>query len=243
MSAWHTVASRLGYWLKMLVSLKEDEAALKQQIDSEVLKVIGQKNVLLWKAMLKSVDYPDQQVTDEFVEGTDLVGCVGRTGLWPARFQPASISVDELCNIATMERNGIHDQFQRSGSDEFAETVWSKTLEEVQSGALEGPIPLVDIAPDVPLSRRFGIQQGHKIRCIDDFSRSSVNATVQSCESPKPHTLDVFAAMCIQTMTEVETDSPWVGRTFDLVRSLPTMCCSAFISEVCSYCREVPIDI
>ena len=154
---------------------------------------------------------------DEFVEGTDLVGCVERTGLWPARFQPASISVDELCNIATMERNGIHDQFQRGGSDEFSETVWSKTLEEVQSGALEGPIPLVDIAPDVPLSRRFGIQQGHKIRCIDDFSRSSVNATVQSCESPKPHTLDVFAAMCIQTMTEVETDSPWVGRTFDLV--------------------------
>ena len=210
-------ASRLGYWLRMLVSLKEDEAALKQQIDSEVLKVIGQKNVLLWKAMLKSVDYPDQQVTDEFVEGTDLVGCVERTGLWPARFQPASISVDELCNIATMERNGIHDQFQRGGSDEFSETVWSKTLEEVQSGALEGPIPLVDIAPDVPLSRRFGIQQGHKIRCIDDFSRSSVNATVQSCESPKPHTLDVFAAMCIQSMTEVETDSPWVGRTFDLV--------------------------
>ena len=167
--------------------------------------------------MLKSVDYPDQQVTDEFVEGTDLVGRVERTGLWPARFQPASISVDELCNIATMERNGIHDQFQRGGSDEFSETVWSKTLEEVQSGALEGPIPLVDIAPDVPLSRRFGIQQGHKIRCIDDFSRSSVNATVQSCESPKPHTLDVFAAMCIQSMTEVETDSPWVGRTFDLV--------------------------
>ena len=26
-------ASRLGYWLKMMVSLKEEESALKQQID------------------------------------------------------------------------------------------------------------------------------------------------------------------------------------------------------------------
>ena len=49
-------ASRLGYWLKMMVSLKEEESALKQQIDGEVLKV--------WFA-----------------------------GLWPAKFQPASISV------------------------------------------------------------------------------------------------------------------------------------------------------
>ena len=47
--------------------------------------------------------------------------------------------------------------------------------------------------------------------------QSSANATVQTCESPKPHTLDVFAAMCIQLMVEVQDGSHWLGRTFDLV--------------------------
>ena len=90
-------------------------------------------------------------------------------------------------------------------------------MDEVNSGLLEGPIDLKDIPLDCPLSRRFGIQQGAKVRCIDDFSRSSVNSCVQTCESPKPHTIDVFAAMCVHLMSAVSNDEPWVGRIFDLV--------------------------
>ena len=66
------------------------------------------------------------------------------------------------------------------------------------------------------MSRRFGIQQGHKIRCIDDFSRSAVNSAVQTSESPKPHTVDVFAALCVYAMSQLQGDD-WLGRTFDLV--------------------------
>ena len=61
--------------------------------------------------MLKAVDYPDLLAIDEFVEGTDLVGCIAKTGLWPAQFQPTSIGVVELCNIAAMEQSGIRQQF------------------------------------------------------------------------------------------------------------------------------------
>ena len=55
------------------------------------------------------------------------------------------------------------------------------------------------------------------MRCIDDFSRSSVNANVQTCESPKPHTIDVFAAMCVHLMEQFSGNDKWVGRTFDLI--------------------------
>ena len=85
------------------------------------------------------------------------------------------------------------------------------------SWAPTGPIPLTEIADDIPLSRRFGIRQGSKVRCIDDYTRLSVNSAVQSCESPKPHTLDVFAGMCIEAMTKVSGEGEWVGRTFDLI--------------------------
>lgn len=73
--------------------------------------------------------------------------------------------------------------------------MWQQTLDEVTKGELEGPLPLAEIPSDIPLSKRFGVEQGGKIRCVDDFSASGINATAQPLESPKPHTLDVVAGM------------------------------------------------
>ena len=55
------------------------------------------------------------------------------------------------------------------------------------------------------------------MRCNQDFSRSSVTSSVQTCESPKPHTIDAFAAMCVHLMSVLSGDETWIGRTFDLV--------------------------
>ena len=207
----------MGFWLWRLVDLKESESELKSSMDIEVAQILKEKNLLLWEEMLRAVDYPDMGVIDELRGGTDLVGVVERTGLWPTKFQPALVTVDELHDIAVRERAGLQQQFASSVGAEFIVPVWDKTMDEVNSGLLEGPIDLKDIPLDCPLSRRFGIQQGAKVRCIDDFSRSSVNSCVQTCESPKPHTIDVFAAMCVHLMSAVSNDEPWVGRIFDLV--------------------------
>jgi len=167
--------------------------------------------------MLRAVDYPDMGVIDEMRCGAELVGSVEKTGLWPTKFQPAMVTLDELHTIACRERSGLRQQFVGATDGNFIDQVWSKTMDEVQSGILVGPIPLSDILDDCPLSRRFGILQGQKVRCIDHLSRSSVNASVQTCESPKPHTIDVFSAMCVHLMSKLGSEDPWVGRTFDLV--------------------------
>ena len=156
-------------------------------------------------------------VVSELRDGTDLVGCTPKTGLWPSKFQPASITLDELHDIARKERSCLSQQFAGVCEGALIEQVWNKTMEEVDAGALVGPIHLEDIPTNYPLSRRFGIQQGMKLRCIDDFSRSSVNASVQTSESPKPHTIDAFAAMCVHLMSNLSETEQWVGRTFDLV--------------------------
>ena len=205
-------AKRLGYWLRRLVDLKADEERLKESMDAEVVMVVRQKNLLLWEEMLRAVDYPDMGVVDEMKNGTELVGCIAKTGIWPTKFQPASVSLDELRDIACRERDGPGAQFAGLCDGDIGDQVWKKTFEEVETGALVGPIPLDQVPPDYPLSRRFGIRQGAKVRCIDDFSRSSVNSSVQSCESPKPHTLDVFAAMCVRLMSELEGGEQWYGR-------------------------------
>ena len=46
-------ASRLGFWLRRLVDLQLDEKVLKSEMDSEVVKVKGQKNILLWTCIVQ----------------------------------------------------------------------------------------------------------------------------------------------------------------------------------------------
>ena len=179
----------------------------------KLVKIMRQNNLLLWEEMLRAVENPDMGVVDEMKNGTELVGCIAKTGIRPTKFQPASVGLDELRDIACRERNGLAAQFTGLCDGDIGDQVWQKTLQEVETGALVGPIPLDQVPPEYPLSRRFGIQQGAKVRCIDDFSRSSVNSSVQSCENPKPHTLDVFAALCVHLMSELEEGEQWYGRT------------------------------
>ena len=49
-----------------------------------------------------------------------------------------------------------------------------------------------------------------------DLTGSSVNLAVQSCESPRPHTLDVVAGLLSVMMEKSKLTKAWVGRVFDL---------------------------
>lgn len=53
----------------------------------------------------------------------ELIGCVER-GLLPSKFSPATVSVDELHRVATMERSVLHQQF--AGAVPYADEVWHK---------------------------------------------------------------------------------------------------------------------
>ena len=58
--------------------------------------------------------------------------------------------------------------------------------------------------------------QGEKTRCVDDFSRSHVNACAQVTEAPKPHTVDVLESLLMQAMTSSPNAEGWCVRTLDL---------------------------
>jgi hypothetical protein len=186
-------------------------------MDADVPDILQKKSILLRKTMLASVEHPDMAVVDEFISGSELVGCVDKTGMWPPKFQPVTISFDELRDVARLERKEIGQQFVGFGDEQLLEKVWMKTLGETEAGALVGPINLDDVPDTFPLNRRFGKVQDQKVKCIDDYARSAVTAAVQTCENPKPHTLEVFAAICVSVMGSTPTTETWKGRAFDLV--------------------------
>ena len=108
--------------------------------------------------------------------------------------------------------------------------MWDKTKDEVTKGWLKGPLKPNEVPEHCPLSMRFGVVQGPVRRCVDDYTRSSVNLAVQVTESPKPHTIDVLSSVMVEAMTECPGGEPWMIRTFDLRDVyLPTVCSVASV--------------
>jgi hypothetical protein len=120
-------ASRLSFWLKQMVALKEQENQLKASMDSDVVK---EENILLWDAMLRAVGYADLGVVEEFKRGTELVGEVEKTGLWPVKFQPAVIGVDELYGIAAMREVQLRDSLSVAATlnsqNKYGPKLWTR---------------------------------------------------------------------------------------------------------------------
>ena len=174
------------------------------------------KRLLLFKEMLRSIQYEDSKVFEEFTEGSTLVGPAPPSGLWPVKFNPATMTLAELAATAHRERallEGLKPAIDQD--DDIASSVWQQTMDETVTGALVGPLELDKIPSETPLSRRFGVRQGGKIRCVDDFSRSGINACCSTGESPKPHTIDLIAALCMG-LAGVCSGRQWLSRSFDL---------------------------
>ncbi len=207
---------RLKHWSERRQVLKEAERKLHETMHPDVATVLRSKNILVWKEMLQSIDYEDMGVVDEFTGGSTLVGEAEATNLWPKRFSPATMTINELRDNACKERPNLRCPWNVSSDVELWQSVWDQTLQEVENGFWVGPLDMSKIPTSAPINFRFGIRQGGKIRCVDDYSKSGVNSCAQVCESPKPHTVDVLSALALALMLGDGDKAAWRIRAFDL---------------------------
>ena len=207
-------------WTKRAIQLDMDEKALKNGMHSDVAHAVRNKRILLFEEMLRATNFPDMGVVDELRLGSDLTGEVPLTNMLPGKFEPALISEQELQRSAERVRMAAIHEVRSSGDNDLDEIVWQKTMEEVDKGWLIGPLHDNQVPADRPLSRRFGLRQKQgKVRLIDDFSESGVNACVTVSESPSLHTVDVACASLMVWFSlckGAKISSDLVVRTFDL---------------------------
>ena len=209
-------AKSLKFWIERAKELSESEAAFQASLHPGVRAVLRGKRLLLFQEMLKQASYYDMDVCNELTQGATLTGEAPRSGLWPSKFTPASMTEQELMKVADLDRPGIVEQLTYDIKNEQALSIWNQTMQETETGALAGPRRLDEVSHRYPLSRRFGVIQNGKLRCINDFTRSGVNSAAQTCESPKPHTLDVVASLASYIMLKTGGRTAWSGRAFDL---------------------------
>ena len=185
----HVVATQrakfLSFWIDRAKQLSSEEKNLKRSMEPHVAETVSGKRILLLKEMLQATGFPDLDVIDELLSGSHLTGQVPTTGMLPGKFVPALLTVQELQKHAEMVRPKLDNDRAGSGDPEIDAAVWTKTLDEVSKGWLEGPLSSAQVPPDQPISRRFGfLQKKGKIRLIDDYTESGVNKCVTSVESP-----------------------------------------------------------
>ena len=209
----------LQFWLDRGRQLAGEESQLHSGLPSALRGILAPKRLLLWKEMMEYYHYPDVAVFDEVVHGIDLAGPAPVVPFFDPCFRPAKVSTSELAQTAAAARTSLLATVGPSGDDDPDRVVFSKTLEELDCGWLDGPYEPRDLQDDAVVSRRFGIRQssgeGSKVRLIDDFSGSGVNDTVQVESAVKLHTLDVAAALCMELL-RVDGSRQWLGKTMDL---------------------------
>ena len=148
-SALEVAKSRLKFvlkWSKRAKELKEAEATFRETMDPIVENAVKGKRILLFKEMLIDTGFPDLGVVEEVSAGVSLTGTIPRTNMLPSKFVPPSRSEAELQRKAALIRESSLAASTSSGDAEVDATVWSKTLEEVKCGWLEGPLPLNCVA-------------------------------------------------------------------------------------------------
>ena len=163
------------------------------------------------------MDIRDLGVVEEVARGTELLGQVPLTGVFEQSFKPAAATPEQVQARAGANREKVLGALRSQGR--LDKEVKDKSLKEVAEGWLTGPVKKDQLKENSLVSRRFGLEQGmgenRKVRLVDDLSSSTVNDAVQTCESPKPHGVEVVSALCMKCIDSMPR-RPLSGRCYDL---------------------------
>ena len=217
-----------GKYLRLAEELKLEDDTLLSNMRPEMRTVLRTKRISLLKRIIQDEGYVDLTLAEDIATGFNLVGEIpGAGGRLPPKFVPATLAVSELTANAARARRAIQFGKLTSGDDHMDAELYKKIQDEVSRGWLMGPIPWEELEPYATVSKRFGIQQGAKLRPIDDFSMSSVNATVSSKDQATADNVDTICATMLHLMSALRANGRSSGieaRSFDLAAAYRQLC-------------------
>ena len=212
--------------------LRQKESDLRKTMAPHLRKVLGAKNLLLWKELLEQSNFDDMGVCSFMCEGVKVVGREPHPRAYKSKLVPASISEEELRESALQRRRALELLCARGVSPEQRSQLMQATLEERDAGYLEGPYSASEVDDLFGHSRwnairRFVLVQdgGNKLRPIDDALEGQLNAAC--CTSIQLELQDadyvtsqaLFVARRIAESNGVRVKGPWMGKCLDLSKA------------------------
>lgn len=171
------------YYEQLDRMLSDQEQRIHQSMDEGREALVRNKKFLLFRQMCIDAGVEDDGLLDLRVNGVKLTGLGEPTGIFPEEVLPPAISDVQLMKSSRWNRKALMSKSYDSPSH-VSEAIWEAALEEEAKGWLSGPFTAdvlkEKLGPLLVISRRFGLDQGEKIRAIDDMSESKVNSAYGS---------------------------------------------------------------
>ena len=229
---------------KLVQQLQSQEAQLHASLHPEMAKLLEGKNLLAWKVLMEETGFEDPTLFEELTQGFKLVGQAKVSPQFPRGFASMQQSPAELQQKAIWMRKANAAKCKPSGRPELDQLVWQQTMEEKDSGWLQGPFSEDEISqmvgsPNWLAARRFPLEQKDKVRLIDDALASGLNSAYGTSNKLVLFDVDTLVALSIQiakalanpkdplllmdgTVVNMDVSKAWsrpfrlVGRTLDL---------------------------
>ena len=182
----HATAMMRTNGLKAMMAMKEQlrqqEEELKSKMPDHLKGVVKGKALCLFRKLLEETNFPDMRVCEMMEQGVGLTGFEPESNLFDKKFQPPSMTVQQLNHQAKWRRMQMMSQPMTSDEMEQREDLERESMTEVDAGFLKGPFTVNQISEmlqsdDWSLSKRFALYQGEerKGRIIDNYKDSGIN--------------------------------------------------------------------
>ena len=202
--------------VKMCTTLRDEETAIREKMDLHVQQVLAGKRIAVFKKLLMDIEHPDTKIADEMAGGFPLCGWLPSSGAFPSKLRAPEIPENFLWKMARSISSRSIAATTSSGSEEADDKLWRATLDEVQDGFLDGPFSVDDLPKGCVVSPRFGLQQKNKLRPIDNFSASQVNAATGLQDKFVVDAVDEICAMIKAWIQRAGRGLKLVGKTYDM---------------------------
>ena len=189
----------LKKWRRWAVELQPKEDELHARLPESVASVYRGKRLLLLQRILDSLKFGYPDVVRDVIHGCRITGDMGLSGIFPPKRTEAAMTVEELWELAPRFRRSLAESMRPSGDVEVDRELYEQTKAEVEQGLAAGPFTEKELCerlgPRWFAARRFGVKQGPKTRCVDDFSEYMVNMTVVTQEKAAAGGVDAILAL------------------------------------------------
>ncbi|CAE7564337.1 unnamed protein product [Symbiodinium sp. CCMP2456] len=205
--------AKLRALLQDLAAGHAEEQALPDTLPAEVARVTAGKCTVALKKTLERLGHRDSRCADEIREGFPLVGWLPPSGLWKMDLKPPVVPPCVLLAHQKRLTEKSREAALHSAGAHLAPQVWRETSAEESKGWLS----LICKEEARVVSPRFGITQKNKIRVIDNFKASLVNAACGTTEKIQVDGVDRVISLCRALLrAKPSSQRRIVGRTWDL---------------------------
>ena len=168
----------------------------------ELKDLTGRIHIPLLRELMQQTGMAGSAWVDQFYTGFPLIGTMGEEGVYPRTVDKEPTATREEVYATSKERFRCRAS---ASASPFDIPLWEEALLQRDKGWLIGPYPIVngqavmDGTPkDVNFSFRFGVQQGNKLRAVDDLRQSRANEATSVQTPINLPTWDHFSALCCQ---------------------------------------------